>query len=462
MPSAKHITVSAVAISFLAALAFTAPASALPPFAKRPWIIGGPGTTTPQYIMDLESASAALKKLDQDSRTLYTDQDALIERVYNIKTTLQTTADRLGILTTLDSDLKKLEASVNAAYTAAETAETIPQAREKAKKMKATLGTAKANVTAARTRMDAIVAKTEPLRQKMEKAAGIAGKVQTGLTVVNEGPIAKMRFPISVAAGCVNKIPAPRHDCAAKNIDDTAADVDAVVVEYDRVVKLLLTNPEPWLPSVSFLDPFKANLDAVDKLRADMEKLAKQLEGLTSNLKKLNAVLDQSFGFSFPYPDPTITNPIRTSTCHVDIGFKTIIQGVGKIEDEIEDKIGKTLYKVLETIGVRKFVDQLKDKADSAVNALMRAINFDITVNLPSLAPLDQLEKLLPGLDAKLDGLKFPEIDLDTPAFGFPEVKPGIDFRKIKISAGFFNPSGLMPDKANMPHICDGAAFGCN
>lgn len=453
-----HRASTAFAAAVLTLAALWAPVSARP-HITLPGHVGGPGTTTPQYIMDLESASSALRKLDQDSRVLYDHQDKLIDRVYDLKTNLQTTADRLGMLTTLDEDLKKLEAAVNAVYTAAETAEAIPQAREKAKKIKASMATAKANVTAARKRMDAIVAKTEPIRKKLASAAEKAGKVETALTLVNDGPIVNMRFPIAIAAGCVKKIPAPKHDCAVKNTDDTALKVDAVVLEYDRVVQLLLTNPQPWLPSVSFLDPFNANLNVVDKLRADMEALLKRLNTLASQLGKLNDVLDRSFSFSFPYPDPTLENPVRISHYEVKIGFRTIINGANAIEDAIEKALSKTLWTVLKGLGVSKYVHELQDKANSAVDELLRAVNFNVDVNLPSLAALDKLEALLPSLDAQLDGLKFPEINLDTPAFGFPNVKPGVDFRDIKASASFFNPSGLMPGKGD---LCKGVTFGCN
>jgi hypothetical protein len=190
-----------------------------------------------------------------------------------------------------------------------------------------------------------------------------------------------------------------------------------------------------------------------------MAALLKRLEALAGQLGKLNAVLDQSFGFSFPYPDPTLTDPLRISHYPVSISFRTIINGANAIEDEIERVLSKTLWEVLKGLGVSKYVNEVKNKANSAVDALLRAVKFEVDVNLPSLAPLDQLERLLPGLDAKIGGLKFPDIDLNTPTFGFPGVKAGIDFRDIKASAAFFNPSGLMPGK---PNLCDGVTFGCN
>jgi len=455
----KHNIVAAAVLSLFAAAALSAPVRAQHPAPKPIAILGGPGTTTPQYIMDLDSASGVLKNLDQDSRTLYGNQATLIGRIHTLKTVMKTTADGLAVINTLDADLKKLEASMTTVYKAADTAEAIPAAREKAKKLKASMAAPMANVTAARKRMDAIVLKTKPIQVKLAAAADKAAKMETALTLVNEGPIGKMRFPISIAAGCVKKIDAARQDCAAKNINSMGSDVDAVVAEYNRVVLLLLTSPQPWLPSVNFVDPFQANLAALNKLRSDIEAMEKRISTLAKELGKLNAVLKQSFGFSFPYLNPTWDNPVRISHCHVDIGFKTIIQGAKRIEDAIEDSVGKTLYKVLKTLGVNKYVNELKDQAEHAANTLLRAVHFDVDMNMPDLAALDQLEKLETGLEAKLDALKFPEIALDTPSFGFPEVKLGIDFRKIKASFAFFNPGGL---ELNAPNVCNGATYGCS
>lgn len=445
----------------LSAAVFAPPASAKPPFSQlraQPEL-GGPGMVTPDYIENLENASADLTRLDQDSRSLYTDQASLIGRISNIASFLQTAANRLGILSTLDSDLKKLEKAVNSADSAAEAAEAIPAAREKAKKLRASLAATKANVTAARERMDKIVENTEPVREKLDAAAKAAKALDLALWAVNEGAIANMRFPISIAAGCLKKLPADKQPCAAGNVDSAAAGADAAVKEYDRVVRALLANPGPWLPSISFFDPFNTDLSAVDALREEIEALENRLERLEDELSTLNSVLHRSFSFKFPYPDPTWSNPIRVSHYKVKIGFKTIIKGANAIEDEIEHILSKFLWNVLKDIGVGKFVKDLEKEANSAVNSLLRAVNFNIDVNLPSMNALNPFEKEELILKADLDALKFPEINTGLPGFGFPNVSPGLDFGKIKAAFGFFNPGGL---GVNAPNVCEGATYGCN
>lgn len=451
----KSISIAAALLAVLMLQAGDAAAKIKFPNTGR---VGGPGTTTPQYIMDLETASSALRTLDQDARTLYSDQAALIVRVDKIKDFLHTAANRLGLISTLDADLRALEASLVTINTAATTAEAIPQAKPKAQKIKETLAPLKANVTAARQRVDAIKARTEPIRVKLDNAADKAEKVSKALWVVNEGAISNMRFPISIAAGCLKKLPADKQACAGKNIDNLANEVDGVVREYDRVVRLLLTNPEPWLPSMHFFDPFSADLAELDSLRLEIERIAKNLKGLAGQLGKVNAVLDQEFGFSFPYPNPTLTDPLRTSDYDVSISFKTILNGVTAIENKIEDKIGGFLWGVLNKLGVGKYVKQLQNEANNAVNSALSALNLDIDVNMPSLDILAKLEKAELILSADLDALHFPEIDTRLPAFGFPDVPAGINFGRIDASVNFLNPSGLEWRDAN---VCDGATYGC-
>lgn len=457
----KSSSIVPAIIFFSLAAALPAPASAKAPFGNiaDKGRVGGPGTTTPIFVENLENASASLKRLKQDSETLYSDQAALIVRVDNVRDFLNTSANRLGLISTLDADLKALEASLNTINTAATSAEAIPQAREKAKKIKDTLAPIKANVTAARQRVDAIKLKTEPIRLKLENAAGKADKVSKALWGINEGVINNMRFPISTAAGCLKKLPADKQACAGKNIDDTADAADAVAREYDRVVRALLTNPSPWLPSMNFFDPFNADLGEVDALRAEIERLSARLSELSRQLGKVNSVLGESFSFSFPYPNPSVTNPFRTSDYDVSISFKTILNGVDSIENAIEDKIGGFLWSVLNKLGVGKYVKELQDKANHAVMSALNALNVSVDLNLPNMDILAKLENAEIILSADLDALKFPEVDPGLPSFGLPDVPAGMDFGRIRTSISFFNPSGL---NWKDPGVCNGAAYGCD
>lgn len=451
----KNINVS---VLILALALQAAPCAAKSPISGLPPRIGGPGTATPQYIMDLEDASAALRKLDKDSRELYAHQDDLIVRVHDIEEFLDTSASRLGLLSTIDADLKKLEASLRAADSAAAAAEAVPQAREKAKQLRAGISASLKNVTAARTRMDAIVARTEPIRIKLAAAADKAGKLRLALYAVNSGAIGNMRFPIAIASGCLKKMPADRRACAYPKVDDAAAKADAVVLEYDRVVRALLYKPEPWLPSMRFFDPFSAELGDLDALRLEIERIMRETAKLTDKLGALAKVMDASFSFSFPYPNPTLDNPLRTSDYEVSIGFKTIIDSANAIEHEIEKKISGFLWGVLKELGVAKYVRELEAKANSAANKLMEAVPFSLNVELPSLAPIDAFEASIADLLAKVDGLSLPELDTALPGYGLPGVSPGFAFADIDAAFKFISPNGF--DVMN-PKACDGVSYGC-
>jgi len=420
-------------------------------------LMARPGT--PQYAADLQGAGAPLQKLNEDSLTLYRDQAALIARVETVKEFLDTSASSLGLLETIDSDLKATEAGLKTLDGAAEAAEAIPQAREKAKKVRVSVAAALKDITAARQRMDAVVAKTRPAREELESAASKAGKLRLALWGVNEGVIAKMPYPIGIAAGCLAKMPADKRPCPQGKVDSKAGSIDSLVVEYDRVVKLLIYTPEPWLPSMKFFDPFSAELAELERLREDVAALLGRVEKLEDELHGLLRILNMKFGFSFPYPNPSWRNPARMSHYHVNIGFRKIAKGADAIEDEIEHILSGFLWRVLKGIGVGKFVNDLKDQAEHAANRMMRSVHFDINLDLPDFGALDAFDASIGDLPALCDGLKFPAIDASLPDFGFPGVNASLPFGEIENSFKFFSPNGLLPD---LPNICDGVSYGCN
>lgn len=465
------------AAAFLAAFVLAAgPLAAKPPFklagkktppAEAPaeeqseddGLLRGGARPNLQYLEDLKTASDPIKKLNEDSQALYKDQSALIARVQTIEDFLDTSANRLGLLETIDSGLKATEKGLIGLDKAAEAAEAIPQSREKAKKVRVSVTAALKDVTAARARMDAVVAKTKPAREKMESAAKKAKILRLSLWGVNEGVIAKMPMPLGIAAGCLSKMQDPVRSCAQAKVDAKCASIDSGVTEYDRVVKVLIYTPEPWLPSMKFFDPFSMELDELDKLREDVEALKGRVEKLERELHGLLQVLDMKFGFSFPYPNPSWRNPARISHYHVNIGFRKIVQGTNAIEREIEHILSGFLWKVLRKLGVGKYVDDLKDQAEREANKLMKAVHFDIDLGMPDFGPLAPFEASIGGLPDALDLMKLPSIDTSLPDFGFPGVKVNVPFGDIEKSFDFFSPKGLLP---GAPNLCDGVSYGCN
>lgn len=378
-----------------------------------------------------------LNLLRPETVDLYKDQAALIARVDKVETTLQTASDRLGVLSTLEADLKALEVAVNSSYAAAEAAETIPQAREKAGRIKKSLGTLKVSVTNARQRLSAITAKTEPIRKKLAAVATAARELKTGLTGINEGIVAQMPAAGDYTAGC---LPAVTLNCALQKISGTTGQTLSLVKAYDKQVERLLATPEGLLPELNIFDPFSANLSAIDDLRKEIAKLSKSLEPLTRALAGVNNVLNMSFGFSFPYPDPTPTDPLRTSNYSVNVSFRTIVKGVGAIEDEIEDKLSSFLWGVLKGLGVDSYVKSLQNQANAAVDKALEAVNLNLKLDLPDLGALDAFENAEKLLSTKLDGITFPAIDAKLTSFGLPGIPDSLDLTRLAAALKFYNP----------------------
>ena len=313
---------------------------------------GGSGDNLPiNRGGNMKNASRQLVSLNGVSKTLCTDQAKLIRRVDGVQTTLQTSAYALGALSVLETDLKLLEASVETLYTAAMTAEAIPQSREKAKPIRESLGTARANIKKARATMTAITLKTEPIRRKLQSAADKAAKLESALKVANQAPCGTPAV-LDALAGCVNGLQDMKKVCASRRVDNGAAPVEQAYQQYDDAIQPLLADPVDWIPAVDFVNPFNADMAAIDKLRQDIEALTGRLNTLTDQLGRLTAVLDQEFGFSFPYPNPTLTDPFRMSDCDVRVSGRIILEGVDAIERAIEKYIGDFLWGILKGLGV--------------------------------------------------------------------------------------------------------------
>jgi hypothetical protein len=407
-------------------------------------IVSGPGDSAGK------GPSVRVTALETASKTLCYDQAKLVKRVDTVQTTLQTSAYALGALSVLESDLTALEASVKTLYAAAQTAEAIPQSREKAKPIREALGTAKDKITKARAAMTAITLKTEPVRLKLQSAADKAEKIESALTTANAAPCGTPPI-LKALTRCLNS--SSKQACASARVDRAAASVEKVYLEYDEAIQPLIANPVDWIPPVDFVNPFNADMQAIDQLRREIEALTQRLDTLAGQLAKLNAVLDQEFGFSFPYPNPKLDDPFRVSYANVKISGRTILQGADEIQRAIERYLGGFLWGVLKGIGVDKYVRQLQDDCNSALDAAMKAVHFDIDVNLPSMDVLDRFKADELVLETSLDALKLPTVNLNVPGFGLPGMPTVSLYNTLKT----LNPYGL-----EIPFDpCKTAEMGC-
>ena len=392
-----------------------------------------------------------LLNIFNDSKTLYGDQDTLGKRINTIKNYLGTSATALGMLSTLDADLRKLEASAKTLQSAAVAAEAIPQAREKAGKIKASLGASLKEITAARIRVDAIVAKTEPLRLKLADAADKADKLGKALYIINNGFVKKFPRLAQAAEACLASLPGNTRACADPNVSKYAVKLDQALVDYDKAVKVLIYTPGAWLPSVDFFNPFGPELAEIDSLRKQIEALYDRVEGLSNKLSGLNTLVNSSFSFSFPYP--TLTG---MSSYRVSIGFRTIMDGADAIEGKIKSVLSSFLWEVLSKLGVGGYVDSLIKQANNALNVILDAVDANINLGLPDLAALNVFEADELKLEASINALKLPSVGMDLPNFGLP----GLDLNLGEIEKMFsvLTPNGL--DLKN-PDLCKNVTYGC-
>lgn len=385
-----------------------------------------PGTPNP-----IGPGYRALEGLQSNGGQLYRDQSELIVRLDHAAVVLRTTAKGLAVISGVETSLGKIDRGLTTIDTLARTASAIPQAKDTAAKILHNLEPIKANVKAAHDRLLRIKLKTEPLRQKLQATATGADALKMGLTGINEGVIAPMSRLLPDMRTCLLfTYPAERYMCADGNMVSVSGQVGPVVVEYDRVVKHLLVSPS--LPNFgSLLDPLQASLRDIEHLCRDLEALAAQLETLASKLRGLTDVLDRSFSFSFPYPDPTLTNPFHVSHWEVSIGFKTIIQGYESIERAIRSKLSDVLWEVLKGLGVAGFIHDLQNQATNALNFALDQVVRHMVLSMPSLSPLADIENAMAQALAALDTVHLPSVDTNLPNFGLPDVAANMDFKSI-------------------------------
>lgn len=411
------------------------------------------GLSIPNWLSPEKFENPKLYKVAIDSVTLYDDQAEVTKRVHTIEHILDLSAKGLKALSTINSTLKQLESKAETLHTIAATATAIPQARPEALKVKDAIETTQANITAARTRLDPIVEKTDPIKEKLELAAKAALALELSMSGLNNGVVNNIPYLARKVDQCVAALPASQKECVSSNVDQSAGKVDNVINDYDKVMQDLLYEPEIWLPSIDFLDPINAELDKIKALEKEIVALYNTVKNLTSQLSTLNTVLSKSFSFSFPYPNPSWKKPWRVSHYKVTIGFKTIIEGANAIEKKIEHYLSGTLWKVLKKLGVSKYVNKLIDQANSAVKTLLDNVNFNVDLHLPNImSPLDAIEEMEAELLAHLELLNFPSVDKELPGFGFPGINTSLDYH---ILYGHF-PDGLGIDN------CAAVTIGCD
>lgn len=413
------------------------------PDDNMPIVPGGGGKNQP------EAVTREVKKidgLDLSATALCNDQRKLIARVETVKDTMRTSARALGALTAMNTTLKAMEASADTLYLAAQTAETIPQSREKAKPIREALEKTRKGIKSARETMTAITLKTEPIRKKLEAAADKANRLEEGLRAVNTVPC-RTRTVTRLARQCIYDTEEKHRTCVARTVAGRADDLARIYDDYDSAVRPLIADPLDWIPSVDFVNPFNADMQAIDALQRKLDGLREDLDALAEQFRPLTDVLDRDFGFSFPYPDPKLDDPFNFSDCNVKVKGRTIIEGAAAIEAAIERYLSEYLWGILRGLGVDGYVRKLESAFNSAVTEAMKRIHFDLDVSLPSLDVLETFKTDELILEEALNKLNLPEPNPDLPGLGLPGMPKGISLPQLNSDFKKFHMGD--PDFAN-------------
>ncbi|HEX8964064.1 MAG TPA: hypothetical protein VF801_13765 [Rhodocyclaceae bacterium] len=394
-------------------------------------------------------AHPQLIQLENDSSQLYKDQGQLIGRVGRDQTALSLSAKALGLLTTTAASVAAADTEITELQQVAQAMADMPEKdiSEVGNQILGVLRPMKAQLHAANTRLGPIAKAAEPIREKLKLLATGAETLKTDLTNVNNLIVFNLTPLSNVVDGCLAfNVPLPVLDCSNRRVSDAASQTDKAVLEYDRVVRLLLTSPDVSLPDMEvLLAPLNIEIDALVALAQDIDKLRRQLDALSHDLKDLRALIDGSFCFKFP----------AFGRHHdVCVGFKTIMSGGEAIEKEIEHLLSKELWKALKVLGVKHFIHDLQNDAEKALHSVLGVIERDLNLKVPDIAVLGRVESALEGLAKKLPNINYPTMNLKLPSFGLPHIRVDIDLRWLPQFLGTFTGIG--------PASCSPVWAGCS
>jgi predicted nucleic acid-binding Zn-ribbon protein len=353
--------------------------------------------------------SKSVTQLSKDTASLSTTLDIYIKTTQKVDSTLLNVKGMLEVPQELSADLEQLISGIKTVRTLLTTASVVPQIRSKANAMLKSIGGLEKQIIDAKKKIDEFDKKIAPLREKIDKIEKRLKKA------IDAAIIFKKRLQEFVAAlqgadKCISSWPEGdfKKDLQA-DFDKTADASDKWIKGLDASLQAVIKKLNDIEGSLEKkIEPLLAPIDEIENQVADLRK---KLQGIVKPLQAVINKLNQGFSFSFRYPNPTWKNPFRTSHYKVTISMRIIIQGANAIEREIERILSKTLWKILETLGVGQFVKQLQNQANKALSSVLSALHLDFNIQIPGLSKLagalTNLSDALTALTAQLD------LDLD-------------------------------------------------
>jgi hypothetical protein len=383
-------------------------------------VIGGPTTDGRCALMGKAENTKcdSLAKLDKDTAALDKDTLALAGRFSDISTALGVTAKALAAPGDLSKALDAIKTALETVQAGAKAAEGVPELREKAKDLQESVGASLTEVKTLKAKADRIAAKVEPARKAAKSGSDGFGDASKVLKSFASGVLVNEPKATAIIQYSLYYLNDPQLSCLRGKVDSGAGDLDKMVLEMDRVEKIMLYSPE--IPELKPFKKFAALLDPVAKLQADVDALARRLDPLQSSLQDIERLMDKDFSIK-------ISKKFR-----IKISGEIILKGSKAIQDEIEKLVGTEIYDVAKAFGLDKIIHSLVSDARKDLDRVLKKLDLGVNVHLPDLGVLDSLEAAidaeLPGLPA---GIAVPKIDMSLPGFGLPGMDPSIDLTQF-------------------------------
>jgi hypothetical protein len=375
-----------------------------------------------------------------ETETFNKESKLLIDNTQEVDTTLLHFENALSVPHKVATALNKLNGTLATIKEMIVVAKQVPQTREQAQNLEKQLDAIKtpvANAAATATKLDKSVEPVRNATNKAETAVAAALDYETAFRTVAITYVDGIEKVIL----CSDKKTAIEPQ-TIKLLDGSTASfhpIDLGMHQVNQKYADTVAIPEKALKAT--IAEITEQIKQLEQILAAVNGLQDQLHPLNDALADLKNVLDKSLGFSFGYPcGPKMCSqrtpypcgvktykklgvkyPCGTEICHKEVPFtcgvntcsakvsmslSTVINGSDAIEHKIESLLSSTAWKALKTIGVKKYVDDLKKEADKIAKPVLTKLHLNISTKLPDLnikLTTAKLDTALPQLSL-LDG----------------------------------------------------------
>jgi len=232
------------------------------------------------------------------------------------------------------------------------------------------------NLKTAKSTTEKVMKVTEPVKKKVIAIEKQSNKIKKALSSLEEKAVKPTRHKTQEINECLGGYekdsgkPCSIQKHVFELADNTKPGVDDV---NDRLSELE-TAVRRANKALDSLPKVGTEITSLSDLIKELGDYQANLDPLYDKLKELKNQLDKKVGFSFPYPTPTFDNPLKMSYKKFRISVYDGLHGYGYIKNLIKKYLSDTLYKVLDGLGIGKYIKQIQDEAKKAVNYLIKPL----------------------------------------------------------------------------------------